>query len=65
MSEEGLTKTANDLIYIGHKTGFDQVLLYESLENMKALTEGQDALLRQQLTQLVSTYKPSPETVCV
>ncbi len=65
MSEEGLTKTANDLIYIGHKIDFDQDVLQASLDTMAKLTEGQDALLRQELMHLVPTYKPNKEAVPV
>ena len=65
MSEEGLTKTANDLIYIGHKIDFDQALLQESLDKLAALTEGQDAQLRRELMHLVPTYKPSADLISV
>ncbi len=65
MSEEGLTKTANDLIYIGHKTDFDQELLQESLDKLAAMTEGQDAQLRRELMHLVPTYKPSADLISV
>ena len=65
MSEEGLTKTANDLIYIGQKTDFDQDLLQESLNKLKDMTEGQDAQLRRELMHLVPTYKPSADLISV
>jgi len=65
MSEEGLTKTANDLIYIGHKIDFDHDLLQESLEKLSGMTEGQDALLRRELMHLVPTYKPSADLISV
>ena len=65
MSEEGLTKTANDLIYIGHKTDFDQKLLEESLDKLAAMTEGQDSQLRRELMHLVPTYKPAAELISV
>ena len=65
MNEEGLTKTANDLIYIGHKTDFDQNLLYESLDALAQMKEGQDTQLRRQLMELVPTYKPSAELLSV
>ena len=56
MGEEGLARTSNDLIYIGHKIDFDSHLLYEELDAMRQLKEGQEALLRQHIKCLVPTY---------
>ena len=63
MNEEGLTKTANDLIYIGQKTDFDTQRFLEDLESLRQLEEGQDALLRRQMSQIVPTYTPPRQTV--
>jgi FlaA1/EpsC-like NDP-sugar epimerase len=63
MGEEGLAKTANDLIYIGHKIDFDNGQLYQKLDTLKTLTEGQDSLLRQQIKALVPTYVIPAEKV--
>ena len=63
LSEEGLTKTANDLIYIGHKTEFDQNDFQDGLDALRALEEGQEALLRRQLRLMVPTYTPAAEAV--
>jgi FlaA1/EpsC-like NDP-sugar epimerase len=63
LSEEGLTKTANDLIYIGQKTDFDVARFREDLEQLHQLEEDQESLLRQRLKQLVPTYSPSGEMV--
>ena len=63
LSEEGLTKTANDLIYIGQKTDFDVDRFREDLEQLHQLEEDQESLLRQRLKQLVPTYSPSGEMV--
>ena len=65
LSEEGLTKTANDLIYIGQKTDFDPVRFQAELDTLRELEEGQDALLRRQLRVMVPTYAPPAETVHV
>ena len=65
LSEEGLTKTANDLIYIGQKTDFDPVRFRAELDTLRKLEEGQDALLRRQLRVMVPTYAPPAETVHV
>lgn len=63
MSEEGLTKTSNNLIYIGHKLSFDQEQFLAGLEGLRQLEEGQEALLRRQLRLLVPTYVPPAEAV--
>lgn len=56
MGEEGLARTSNDLIYIGHKIDFDNDWLYRELEAMRNLEEGQDAILRRHIKNLVPTY---------
>jgi FlaA1/EpsC-like NDP-sugar epimerase len=56
MGEEGLAKTSNDLIYIGHKIDFDTEQLYQELDTLKQLTEGQETLLRSRIKVLVPTY---------
>ena len=63
MSEEGLTKTANDLIYIGHKLNFDREQFLSELETLRQLEEGQETLLRRRMQQLVPTYAPPAEAV--
>ena len=64
MGEEGLARTSNDLIYIGHKIDFDDQLLYEELAAMRQLQEGQEDLLRKHIKSLVPTYVLSAEKVC-
>ena len=63
MNEEGLTKTANDLIYIGQKTDFDADRFMEDLATLHQLEEGQEGQLRIQLRRIVPTYSPSCDTV--
>ena len=65
MGEEGLTKTANDLIYVGHKIDFDHEWFFEELETLGKLTEGQEAQLRRQIRKLVPTYAPPVEAARV
>lgn len=65
MGEEGLTKTSNELIYIGHKIDFDDEKFQEGLQVLAGLTEGQEALLRRQIRELVPTYTPPAEVVRV
>ena len=63
MSEEGLTKTANDLIYIGKKTDFNTEQFLTELMELKELEEGQESLLRARIRHIVPTYTPSGEAV--
>ena len=65
MDEEGLQKTANDLIYIGHKISFDQEEFLAGLAELSRLTEGQEAQLRRQIKSIVPTYAPPAEAVQV
>lgn len=65
MGEEGLAKTANDLIYVGHAIDFDHDWFFAELDQLAALTEGQDRQLRQQIRKLVPTYTPMQAKVGV
>ena len=65
LREEGLTKTANDLIYVGQKTEVDQQQFTADLAALRELQEGQEDLLRRRLQQVVPTYAPPAETVHV
>lgn len=65
MGEEGLDKTANDLIYVGRKLDFNQDRFLSGLEQLAELEEGQESILRQQLRTLVPTYVPSAEKLRV
>ncbi len=65
MDEEGLQKTANDLIYIGQKIDFDVDEFHAQLESLRELTEGQESLLRSRVQTLVPTYTPPAQKVGV
>ena len=65
MDEEGLQKTANDLIYIGQKINFDVDQFHAQLESLRELTEGQESLLRSRIQTLVPTYAPPSQKVGV
>ena len=65
MDEEGLQKTANDLIYIGQKIDFDVDEFHAQLESLRELTEGQESLLRSRIRTLVPTYTPPSQKVVV
>ncbi len=56
MAEEGLTKTANDKIFIGHQMPVDDELLLQDLEQLGELTEGEAARVRELFRELVPTY---------
>jgi len=57
MGEEGLAKTANDLIYVGHKIEFDNNWFMKELNALSELTEGQEDRLRSLIQDLVPTYR--------
>lgn len=60
LSGEGVQKTDNELIYIGHEIEFDSALLEENLERFKQLDENDDEGLRKLLTEVVPTYRSTP-----
>lgn len=60
MSEEGLQKTSNDLIFIGHKTDFDRERFQKGLADLRAFPENRgDAELRTLIASIVPTYHPA------
>ena len=65
MGEEGLTKTANDLIYVGHKIDFDHEWFFKELETLGNLSEEQESQLRRHIQTLVPTYSPQAEAARV
>ena len=58
MNEEGLTKTANDLIFVGKKIDFDQKKFLNDLNRLSQLTQDQEVLLRELMRSVVPTYTP-------
>ena len=56
MSEEGLTKTANRLIYIGHPIDFDEEKLKVTLEKMHSEMYDENANIRELVADIVPTY---------
>ncbi len=66
MSEEGLTKTANDLIYVGHRTDFDRIRFTEGLDTLHSLPEDVDAdTVRRLIHDIVPTYVMPKQPVSV
>ena len=59
MSEEGMDKTDNKLIFIGHPADFPGETLYTSLERLRKLADENDAEgVIEEIKALVSTYHP-------
>ena len=56
MAEEGMKKTKNSRIYIGHPIQFDEDKLYSMLSQMKAEVGNQSADMRQMVKEIVPTY---------
>ena len=58
LSGEGMDKTKNDLIYIGHEIPFDFDLFEEQLDQFRRLKEsyGTNEILRQIIREVVPTY---------
>lgn len=56
LSGEGLKKTKNELIYIGHELNFDKAAFEQSLSELKAIEETDEVELRAKLAEIVPTY---------
>jgi FlaA1/EpsC-like NDP-sugar epimerase len=62
MSEEGLRKTANELIHIGSPIPFDTDAFLSELEDlMNVAYEGDEDKLRELVASIVTTYRPAGE----
>lgn len=55
-SGEGMQKTKNDLIYIGHEIAFDPAAFEENLILLRAIPETDEPALRAKLRELVPTF---------
>lgn len=56
LSGEGMQKTRNDLIYIGHEIAFDPAAFEEDLMLLRAIPETDEAALRAKLRDMVPTF---------
>ena len=56
LSEEGLEKTPNNLIFIGHPETIDSVSFEQKLDKLKAAAESNSPDIRACVKELVSTY---------
>ena len=58
MSEEGLEKTANDLIFIGHPVDFDTAEFLSRVNELKEAAYSNDENIRELVIDMVPTYVP-------
>jgi len=58
LKEEGLAKTANDLIFVGHLGGFTDEELTDALDNLYRLCQENSPHIGRELAALVKTYHP-------
>lgn len=58
MQDEGLDKTPNELIFIGHFNDFDGQRLMEKLEELRGVAADRHGDIRRVLRELVPTYHP-------
>ena len=56
LSGEGMQKTKNDLIYIGHEIDFDRTDFAVLLEELRAMDETDEEALRNKIAEIVPTY---------
>lgn len=56
LSGEGMLKTDNDLIYIGHEIDFDRTDFAKNLEALKEMDEKDEEALRKKIAEIVPTY---------
>ena len=61
MQDEGLDKTPNELIFIGHFNDFDKEKLLDSLAELQRISEQDPASVRDAVCRLVPTYHPAAE----
>lgn len=63
MQDEGLEKTQNELIYIGHFNDFDGNILMEKLEELDAACQKNSDQIRNVIQSLVKTYHPAENRI--
>ena len=61
MSEEGLTKTPNDLIHIGKPIEFDEDEFLSKMEDLMLVSYENSEAIRLMVREMVSTYHPTEE----
>ena len=61
MSEEGLTKTPNDLIHIGKPIEFDEDEFLSKMEDLMLVSYENSEAIRLMVREMVNTYHPTEE----
>lgn len=59
MQDEGLARTPNELIYIGHFNDFDPDELMDGLNELEAASQANDTDIKERVCRLVRTYYPA------
>lgn len=59
MQDEGLDKTPNELIFIGHFNDFDEERLLDALDGLREACEENSPDIRARMQELVRTYHPA------
>jgi hypothetical protein len=61
MDEEGMQKTDNELIYVGHPIEFNENEFFRNLEILRKITEEETPYIKLLISKLVPTYNMSEE----
>ncbi|MCF2681348.1 polysaccharide biosynthesis protein [Faecalicatena contorta] len=61
IADEGLQKTANDLIYIGEPLDFDEEQFLEDLKRLEEAAINEDGKVKEIVAKIVTTYNYRPE----
>ena len=61
MTDEGLDKTANELIFVGHFNDFDRNVLLSQLDELAEASSRNSGEIRALLQKIVPTYHPTEE----
>ena len=56
MDEEGIERTQNNLIHIGHPIEFDEEQFFESLKQLKKMTEEEVECIKLLISKMIPTY---------
>ena len=57
MDEEGLTKTANEKIFVGHPIAMDEKIFFEQLDSLIQLSRTNGDEIQAELEKVCTTYK--------
>ena len=63
MADEGLEKTANDLIYVGHPIDFDAEVFLERMHELREAAYANDENIRELIMDMAPTYHPDGDNL--